>query len=538
MSQFKKKKNNPDVPVTEQQQNSRRARIRKAKHGAYATAVTCVFVAVIVVFNIVATVLADRFPLTLDLTAGGDFTISEENAEYVKGISRDDLEIDIVVCADEDAYSSGQISLDYYDVSSGQFFTQNTYLLKEYARLNKAISLSFINPSDPSFSAYSAEYPDDEFTDGDILIEASFTMDGETVTRNRHLTIEDIFDVGYDSNSYLSQYYYQSGYISLTANNIETAVTSALASLTSDKVYQAVVLTHNGGSAVQSLESLMKQNNYEFTEIANLYEEEIPQDADLVIISQPMHDYTEDELKQLDAYLDNDGEYGKALFYVASANQPELPNLNEFLSEWGFSVLSGNYVYETDSANRANYLMKLTEETNDYTGELSGTGNSFYSMYDVAIQLKDPNGTRENETLISFSDSAIALPLEAESVDEAVASGPFVGLGLCMITPSIISDLNQVSRSYVAVCSSTQFLDLGSVSAKVGNLYAIMNTFDTIVGKTATGISFDSRTFATDQFETLPSDASVTVMTVLFVGILPAALLVCGIVVGIRRRRS
>lgn len=537
MSQFKKNKD-AKAPLTEQQQNARVARIRKFKRGAYATAITCVFVAVVIVFNIVATVLAERFPLSLDLTASGDFTVSEKNAEYVKGISRDDLEIEIVVCADEEAYKSGSVNTDFYDVSGGKFFEQNIYLLKEYTRLNKAISLTFIDPSDPSFATYTAANPDEDFTDGDILIQTSFTMDGETVERSRHLVAEDIFELGYDENDSMSQYYYQYGYQSLAANNIETAVTSALASLTSDKVFQVAVLTHNGGSPVSNLESLMKQNNYEFTEIANLNEEEIPEDADIVIVSCPMYDYTEDELAIIDEYLDNDGKYGKTVFYIAGAGQPELPNLNEFLSEWGFSVMTGNYVYETDPANRANYLTKLTENTNDYTGKLAESDNAFYSMADAAIQLKDPNGARENEILVSFSETSVALPTDAESEDEAVAEGPFVGLGLCMVTPAVIDDPTNVDHSYVVVCSSMNFIDIGTISAKVGNLYAIMNTFDSIVGKSFTGVSFDSRKYSSNQFETLPSDASVTTMTVVFVGIIPIALLICGIVVAVRRRRS
>ena len=533
-----KKNKNAKAPLTEQQSNARVARIRKFKRGAYATAITCVFVTVVIVFNIVATVLAERFPLSLDLTASGDFTISDKNADYIKGISRDDLNIDIIVCADEETYKLGSANTSYYDVSGGKFFEQNIYLLKEYTRLNKAISLDFIDPSDPAFSVYTAAHPDEEFTDGDILIEASFTMGGKTVERSRHLAAEDIFELGYDENDSISQYYYQYGQQSLVANNIETAVTSALASLTSDKVYQVAVLTHNGGTSVGSLETLMKQNNYEFTEVDNLNEDDIPEDADIVIISCPVYDYTEAELDIVDKFLDNDGKYGKTVFYVADARQPHLPNLNEFLSEWGFSVMSGNYVFETDASNRANYLIKLTESNNDYTGELADNDSVFYSMQDAAIQLKDPNGTRENTTLVSFSETSIALPTDAESVDEKVAEGPFVGLGLSKITPAVIEDITSVNRSYVVVCSSMNFINMGDVSAKVGNLYAIMNTFDTIVGKAKTGISFDSRKFSSDTFETPPSDTSVTLMTIVFVGIIPISLLVCGIVVGIRRRRS
>ena len=341
---------------------------RKFKHGAYATAITCVFVAVIIAFNIGATVLAEKFPLSLDFTAKGDFTISDENKEYIKDINRDDLKIDIIVCATETEYTDGTISQsllsqNIYDLSGGQYFTQNVYLLKEYVRLNKAISLKFINPSDPDFNVYASNenYQDEDFAEGDIIIESSFTLDGEKITRGRHLTMEDIFEVGVDQNNETSyMYYYYYGYSSLVSNNIETAVTSAIYSLTSDKIYQVAYLTHNGGTDISNLEGLMEQNNYEFNEIKNLNEEEIPEDTDIIIIAQPSFDYSEEELEKIDLFLENDGKLGKNVLYIASARQPELPNINEFLSEWSFEVLSGTFVYETNSDNRANAFTIVT----------------------------------------------------------------------------------------------------------------------------------------------------------------------------------
>ncbi|MBQ3166248.1 MAG: hypothetical protein IJC01_02815, partial [Clostridia bacterium] len=43
----------------------------------------------------------------------------------------------------------------------------------------------------------------------------------------------------------------------------------------------------------------------------------------------------EDQLKKLDAFLDNDGQKGRSLLYFASASQPAMPAMEAFLSEWG-----------------------------------------------------------------------------------------------------------------------------------------------------------------------------------------------------------
>lgn len=522
---------------------------RKFKHGAYATAITCVFVAVIIAFNIGATVLAEKFPLSLDFTAKGDFTISDENKEYIKDINRNDLKIDIIVCATETEYTDGTISQsllsqNIYDLSGGQYFTQNVYLLKEYVRLNKAISLKFINPSDPDFNVYASNenYQDEDFAEGDIIIESSFTLDGEKITRGRHLTMEDIFEVGVDQENETSyMYYYYYGYSSLVSNNIETAVTSAIYSLTSDKIYQVAYLTHNGGTDISNLEGLMEQNNYEFNEIKNLNEEEIPEDTDIIIIAQPSFDYSEEELEKIDLFLENDGKLGKNVLYIASARQPELPNINEFLSEWSFEVLSGTFVYETNSDNRANAFTIVTETENNYTGGLAAQDYAFYSATDVPVVMKKPNGSKEYTVLLQFSEDSIAANIDAETeedaIENAVEKGPFAALAIC--TNAVWDgDINDYAKSSVMVCSSTDMITYGSISAKIGNIKAITNTLDKLVGKKTTDISFDSRTFATNQFETLPSDAASNTMKVIFVFLLPVSLLACGVIVAIRRRRA
>ena len=41
---------------------------KKLKHGTMATALTCVFLAVLVLLNVVTTVLFERYPINIDLT--------------------------------------------------------------------------------------------------------------------------------------------------------------------------------------------------------------------------------------------------------------------------------------------------------------------------------------------------------------------------------------------------------------------------------------------------------------------------------------
>ena len=80
---------------------------RKLKYGSFATALTALFIAAIVLVNIVATMLFDRFPITLDLTSGSIYTASEETIEYISGIISP---VSITVLSTEDEYRSDSLT--------------------------------------------------------------------------------------------------------------------------------------------------------------------------------------------------------------------------------------------------------------------------------------------------------------------------------------------------------------------------------------------------------------------------------------------
>ena len=73
---------------------------KKFKHGAMATAFTCVFIAVVVLVNVVATILFDRFPITIDLTENRYIPFQRTQGDYIEGINK---EVTVTVLATEDA---------------------------------------------------------------------------------------------------------------------------------------------------------------------------------------------------------------------------------------------------------------------------------------------------------------------------------------------------------------------------------------------------------------------------------------------------
>ena len=121
---------------------------RKLKYGSLATAVRVIFIAAVVLLNILATQLTDRFGLKIDTTKEQIFEISEQTTDYLKTLNED---IEIAVMCSEETLDNGSI---YYKLVKE--------VTEKYAQNSDKITVSFYdtekNPEIVTkFSAYTSE---------------------------------------------------------------------------------------------------------------------------------------------------------------------------------------------------------------------------------------------------------------------------------------------------------------------------------------------------------------------------------------------
>ena len=134
---------------------------KKLKHGFMSTAFTVAFVAVIVLVNVVATALFDRYPITFDLTENNAFSISDKSEEYVKKIDTDVL---ITVFAKED---------DFTNLAT--YTRQADEVMKTYCKYNNRISYRYVDiDSNPDVMK---NYSGDSINQYDIIVETNPTKD-------------------------------------------------------------------------------------------------------------------------------------------------------------------------------------------------------------------------------------------------------------------------------------------------------------------------------------------------------------------------
>lgn len=109
----------------------------------------------------------------------------------------------------------------------------------------------------------------------------------------------------------------------------------------------------------------------------DLERDAIPEDCRMIITFAPTEDFKAfgnlgengvSEIEKLDKYLDE----ANAFFYVCNAEAPKLPNLDEYLAEWGVTVAR-----EKDLAgNLHNYVI-----TDSVNGTAQDGGNTFSASY-------------------------------------------------------------------------------------------------------------------------------------------------------------
>ena len=228
------------------------------------------------------------------------------------------------------------------------YYKQTVNLIEKYNNYNKKIKVKFVDTQDASFANITAKYSNDQLNYGDIIV--SCTRNG--VERYKIIGFKDIYNITEDDT------YANMGYIMSTidSNNIETALTSAIAYATSLKSSKVAFITgHSKKDTTEVYRKLLETNNYEVDLISDKMITEISDKYDAIFIAAPTSDFIESELDAIADYLDNDEKYNKGLVFFADAAAPYLPNLYGFLEEWGITIDAG-ILFETNTSSIASAL--------------------------------------------------------------------------------------------------------------------------------------------------------------------------------------
>ncbi len=476
---------------------------RKLRQGSMATAITIAVVVILVLLMLLLDVLDNQFQLRTDLTENKAFELSESTRDFLAELNRD---VTLYVLTPEQNLTAGDV-----------YYLQANEVLHRYAA-SPRIHLEFVDLTrSPQFQAKYSQY---QLNSQTILLESQ----GRTTTVN----LADLFNI--ESDQLWGEQY-------IVSSKAEQVMTSALMGLTVENPITAVITEGFGEGGTDALHALLNANHYRVIQ-QNLLLEEIDPSADLVIISSPMRDYSGEALRKLDAFLDNGGAQGKTLFYLADVLQPETPELDAFLADWGIEVQPG-VIWETDPSKlvtNSNYW-SIVQYTETLYAADALRGGLFTLMPEARplTLLWEQQGNLEVTQPLIFTETTRIHPVEesasAQWSAETAQAGPFAALA---VATRSTGNAGEERYSHVVVAASSLMVEPTILeNPYVGNSEFLLGLLSRLTGQEP-GITLAPKTIG---LQYLPvSELQMSLFGSLFTALLPLLVLAVGAGIFLHRR--
>lgn len=479
---------------------------KKLQYGSISIVLVIVFIAAIVFGNMGVSFLTDRFNLKLDISAEGLYSISEQTEIMLKNL---------------DQPVTAYILLSEAEVENSGGYAQANELLKRYVNMSDGkFNLEYVDIyKNPTFvQKYQTS---SALTSGSIIIESE--------KRFKVLSSADLYEVSVGYTSSGTPTTYRTGFAA------DQAFASALHYITTNQLPTVVKIFGHGESYDSSFMNLFLNNNYTVTEI-NLSMEDIPANADLLLIGAPSSDFTEEEITKLDDYLSNSGN----VMVFANVEAGEMPVFNRYFSEWGIGLKNEIVLDATRGLFGDASLVAPYIENSVVTESLSYNNNSIIvspSSRGMEVLWAD-KGNRATEVVLSSSATAYSKDLSQGKIDSyEQAEGDTVGtFPLCVLSSQSVLVNNETQKSNVLFFASgwlanATFIEQQSLlNAKF--LISAMNYMNPVVD----AVSIEARDFVDSTLVILTETANAILVVTVF--LIPLLIMGLGLFVWIRRKNK
>lgn len=502
---------------------------KRLKHGSLSVAFTVIFVAAIVLVNVIFNLALDRFDVKADLTESGIFTVGAEIADFA---AADASTVHFYFTSDEDTLEN----------AGDTIYKQTVELVNQIAAKNAGYDVSYVDLlTNPSFAQQH-----DGTGEGGLIVECAET--GRSKSFNiaydfKRYVMSDGNSYGY-SDANMMRYY---GYTVAEQTSIaEQEILSALMSVTKVNPVKIAFSSGFGESENAGLAELLEKNSYVVETLDVDLAAAIPKDTDVLILNGPTMDYSDEVLNKFDEWLSNGGLFGKNLVYLATVTQPvSTPRLDAFLGEWGLSVGEGfvmqmdpNYAYAVAGySSMPLYQRAEIVSGTDYAAAMSLGENTSFRANGIRPVYKrwDESSNFKNTTILqTYGESCVIFPFDAAEdwTEENAEKGQF---SLIVEASKVrFEGTTPVYSRVIAAGSELIFSDSFLTATNYNNAEVAVALFNTISGNTGEQVTIAPKSFTATTYEI--DSAQQTGIGLTFAVVIPVAIMILGIVVWIRRR--
>ena len=507
---------------------------KRLKHGSYSIAMTGIVVAGAVVLNLIASEIPSQYT-EFDLSSNQLSVIGTQTKEVLAGLTED-------------------ITI-YYIV---QDTNKDTYVERLLNRYDDLSSHATVVEKDPVlYPKFVSQYTDDSLSENSLIVECG--------DRSRVVSYSDMYEAEFN----YSYYTYET-----TGFDAEGQITSAIAAVSSDALPKLYTMTGHGEMELgDTFTAAIEKANIETESLNLITADQVPEDADCVLLISPTSDITAEEAEKLLTYLQGGG---KAMILTDYTGE-DMANLESVLEYYGTEIVDG-VVLEGDN----NYYIQVpyylvpdissTEVSSDLTGgaayvllaaaqgitesdeirdgvdvtSVLSTSSQAYSKTDIENMTTydkedgDVDGPFDLGVIISETVEIAAEAAAAES-DAAEESAAEAESDAAEDSTEESADVSvaleaETAETKLALFTSSALVDeSANQMVSGGNETLFMNTISWLCGQTS-AVSVPVKSLSMDYLTV--TAASGSFWSIMVIAVIPGAFLIYGLFVWLRRRKQ
>jgi len=301
--------------------------VKNLKVGAYSVGMIVVATIAAVFVNLLVAELPEKYT-KFDVTRDGLYSLSDETIAYVEGLQED---VNIYVLVGEESKDPVLDSV-----------------LNKFMGLTEHITIEYVDPvKNPTFYK---QY----LTDGSMAMNSMIV---ESEKRFRVVDYNDVYEYSFDYSTYTQE---------ITGYDAEGQLVSAISYVLNDVMPKAYMITGHDEIDLDTtfLEAIEKQN-ITLEELGLLTVDEIPSDAEFVLISSPGSDYSKEDAQKIIDYVEQGGQLFATVF-LGDSIADKLPNFQTILDCFQVEIVDGLIVEKNSQYYYGDSTYLLPEVMNNY----------------------------------------------------------------------------------------------------------------------------------------------------------------------------
>ncbi len=474
---------------------------RKIQYASLSSVFIILFVVVVMLINILAGFLTERFSLKLDLTESGEYSISDGTKEMLNKI---DEEITIYIMSSE------------ANIKKNAYQTQAVETINRFTTASGGkIKSEFVDPNqNPKF------YDDFPLAKASKEGDQSAFLIVSGARRYSSILYKDIVATN-ESNT---TFYYST----------EAELAGAILYVVSEELSKVASITGHNEIDLPGFNRIIDGNGFERIQI-DLGREDIPEAVNNVVISAPDFDYTPAEIAKIDKFLQTPG--NNVYVFWSRTLTKNLPVLERFLADWGFAVepaciLDQQYAYQNPM------IVICNMQNNDATARIPSTQQRFIApmAHPIKILFEQRSSTRVMPIAQTESTSYARLfttnPNVAEGRLPEEEKGPFTVAAVSEKVEQSSTGHLEENRVFLFASESVADEEIMGISLSLNN--TVLNELVSYANPDATTMSIAPK--MTQSYDLNFYESEIRILMWILVIIVPLAILAAGIFIFIRRR--